>query len=488
MNNQDEICVSNMTDQCLLDNLSPTDPLAFSNMSCNQGSVSQYYIEVESVSDVVAAFNFSRNTGIKLSIKNSGHDYLGRSSLRGSLALWMRHVGGISREAHFIPQGCSVSKQEWQDTITTGAGVNSQEVYEFADAENVTFVGGYASTIGISGGWVQGGGHSVLSPVLGLGIDRVAQFKIVTPDGVFRVANECQNSDLFWALRGGGGGTFGVVMEATHRIEPAMGLSVAVIKYNQTKENVMSWLELLVNNSLAWANHGWGGHYVATNLISVTPLLNISEALSSMEPAAQFARANNGSVVLETLPSWYAFYTKFVTSNEAPVGGPRILASRLIPSSLFETAGGRTKLLEFLEHMLEVGISPYIPATAPWLYDWDPESTSATPAWRNAVWELGMGVTWAWNSSIAQRESAIQLQADLSSMVAEITPGSGAYMNEDSPWSEDWEKKWWGDNYGRLLDIKKKYDPDRLLNCWKCVGFEMVTANEIFPCYTGLGS
>lgn len=400
----------------------------------------------------------------------------------------MHNLGGLSRGSHFIPEGCPRSDFEAVDTITTGAGSSSQEVYEFAEAQNVTFVGGYASTIGVSGGWVQGGGHSVLSPVLGLGIDRVVQFKIVTPDGILRVANQCQHPDLFWALRGGGGGTFGVVMEVTHRVEPVMHLSAAVIKYNQTKENVNEWLQLLVNSGLDWANKGWGGHYIASNLICVTPLLNLSEAMESMAPAAEFARANNGSVVIETLPSWHAFYTKYVTSNEAAVGGPRILASRLIPASLFETEDGRSKLLAFLEHMLSVGLSPYIPATAPWLYPWDPKSTSATPAWRSALWELGMGVAWAWNSSVAQREAAIQLQANLTAMIAEISPGSGSYMNEDSPWTEDWETKWWGENYERLLEVKRKYDPDGLLKCWKCVGFEEDTAEEIFPCYTGLGS
>lgn len=67
---------------------------------------------------------------------------------------------------------------------------------------------------------IQGGGHSVLSNVYGLGADRVLQLRVVTPDGQLRVANACQNPDLFWALRGGGGGTFGVVMEATSEIIP----------------------------------------------------------------------------------------------------------------------------------------------------------------------------------------------------------------------------------------------------------------------------
>lgn len=382
-NNQDEICSSDDTDQCLLNNSKPTDVTAFANRSCNQGSISPYYIEVQSASDVRAALAFSRENGVRLSIKNSGHDYLGRSSLKGSLALWMRKVGGLTRTKEFIPEGCHDVAPI--DIITTAAGVNSDEVYKFADAESVTFIGGYASTIGVAGGWVQGGGHSVLSPVYGLGIDRVVQYKVITADGVLRVANACQHPDLFWALRGGGGGTFGIVMEATHRVEPAMSLSVAFIKYNQTANNIHAWLDLLVNNSLGWANQGWGGHYVSSNILSLTPLLNLEEAEASMAPAAAFARASNGSVVIESLPSWYSFYTKYVRANEAAVGGARILAGRIIPASLFENAAGKAKLLSFLSHIVSVGLSPYIPATAPWLFPHPANSTSATPTWRNST-------------------------------------------------------------------------------------------------------
>lgn len=71
---------------------------------------------------------------------------------------------------------------------------------------------------------------SVLSPVYGLGIDRVVQFTLVTPDGILRKANACQNIDLFWALRGGDGGTFGVVFNATHRVEPVLAVAVADMK------------------------------------------------------------------------------------------------------------------------------------------------------------------------------------------------------------------------------------------------------------------
>jgi hypothetical protein len=74
------------------------------------------------------------------------------------------------------------------------------------------------------------------------------QFKIITTNSIFRVANVCQNIDIFWVLRGGSSRIFDIVMEATYRVKPAISLSVAFIKYNQTGSNIQEWLELLVDN------------------------------------------------------------------------------------------------------------------------------------------------------------------------------------------------------------------------------------------------
>lgn len=68
-----------------------------------------------------------------------------------------------------------------------------------------------------------------MSPAMGLGVDRVLQFKIVTPDGKYRTVNKCQNQDLFFALRGGGGGTFGVVIESTFLVTPKVEVQVYVL-------------------------------------------------------------------------------------------------------------------------------------------------------------------------------------------------------------------------------------------------------------------
>lgn len=484
MNTQDEACISNVTDQCLLDDGSPNNPQAFTSTSCNQGSISRFYIDVQSVSEITKALQLSHDHGLRLSIKNSGHDYQGRSSMKGSLALWMRNLRNMTRDACFVPEGCSDISPA--DTITTGAGVNFDEVYKFADTEGVTFIGGYASTVGVSGGWVQGGGHSVLSPVYGLGVDRVVQFKVVTADGILRVANACANPDLFWALRGGGGGTFGVVLESTHRVEPALSLTVAYIQYNATAINLNEWFEILVNNSLTWTNQGWGGHYLADNLISVNPLLNVSAATISMKQAIDFARDNGGTVTIETVPSWYSFYTNYLLKYQAPVGRPQFIGGRLMPASLFASEGGRGKLVSFLNSVVAAGLLPYIASTTPYLYNWTLDSTSATPAWRESLWELGYPYTLSWNSTFEDRKSIIQQVNALSLAAEEMTPGGGEYMNEASPWTENWKETWWGGNYERLSEIKKKYDPNGIFSCWKCVGFEEQSTENGFLCFAGL--
>ncbi|KAJ6561924.1 hypothetical protein B0H19DRAFT_1143029 [Mycena capillaripes] len=213
-----ETCQSS-AQQCLLDYLDPENSSpSLPPQTCSSGSIPGYFIDVRSASDVVAALNFSRKTSVPLVIKNTGHDYKGRSSAPGSLALWTHNLKNISYNASFIPEGCSKPNP----ALTVGAGVQWQQAYQFADAHNFTIVGGTDRTVGVSGGWVQGGGHSALSNTMGMGVDRVLEFKIITPDGELHVANACQNTDLFWALRGGGGGTFGVVVESTTLVSPVV--------------------------------------------------------------------------------------------------------------------------------------------------------------------------------------------------------------------------------------------------------------------------
>jgi FAD/FMN-containing dehydrogenase len=113
------------------------------------------------------------------------------------------------KEMEYVPSYHSAS---WSGpAIKTGAGVQGFELYDFADQNDVTAAGGLCVTVGVIGGWFQGGGHGPLSPLFGMGADDILTIDVVTSDGRFVTASEDQNTDLFWALRGGGAGTYGVV-------------------------------------------------------------------------------------------------------------------------------------------------------------------------------------------------------------------------------------------------------------------------------------
>ena len=483
MNFQDEICASIAGDGCLLDNQDATDPLAYSNKSCNQGSVPDHYVDVQEPNDVVEAFQFAKKTGIRLSIKNSGSSNAGRNSLKGSLGLWVRNLKNISYDQNFIPEGCGKANAT-EMAMTVGAGVNTREVMQFSGTHNFTYVGAYNDVVGASGGWPQGGGEGVLCPVYGLGSDRVIQYEVVTPDGVLRTANACQNQDLFWALRGGGGGTFGVVMESTHKVEKAFNITVANITYPATSANYIPFVDVVINSTENWAQDGWGGNINPGSVIIVTPLLSLSQAEEPLKNITDFAHSQNGTSELESL-TYYDFYVKYVQSPPpAPVGSAHVLCTRLIPLNMFRTAVGRAKMLSFLASYAEQESYAYIIPVGPVLYPYIPDSASYTPAWRDSYWLLGLHPpAWSWNSTVDEKRGVIEMTEKITRSLEALTPGSGTHFNEADPFLEDWQQAYWGKNYDRLLEIKQAYDPDRLLDCWRCVGFDEGDAS--FECYQG---
>ena len=469
MNFQDEICAADVEDGCLLDNRNPTDSLAYTNKTCNQGSVPDYYIDVQEPNDVVEAFRFANKTGIKLSIKNTGCSNSGRNSLKGSLGLWVWNLKNISHGQNFIPEGCGKADATPM-SMTVGAGVNTAQVMQYSGTHNFTYVGAYNDVVGASGGWVQGGGEGVLTPVYGLGADRVIQYKVVTPDGVLRTSNACQNQDLFWALRGGGGGTFGVVLESTHKVEEAFKITVANISYPATPANYLPFVDVVINSTATWAQDGWGGNINPGSVIIVTPLLSLSQAEESIKNITDFAHSQNGTSNVESL-TYHDFYVKYVPPPP-PSGSAHVLCTRLIPLNMFETAPGRAKMLSFLASYAEQKSYAYIIPVGPVLYPHVANSTSYTPAWRDSYWFLGLHPPeWNWNSTLDERRAVTNITETITKSLEDLTPGSGTHLNEADEFTSDWQQAFFGPNYKRLLEIKQRYDPHGLLTCWRCVGF-----------------
>lgn len=404
MHMQTEICLSDPEDECVLDNTVLPAPMPSGNSTCRQGSVPSYHIVIESASDVVTAFAFARTYGIGLSVKNSGHDYMTRGSGRGTLTLYTHNLTGMTYDPLFVPAGCNTTGTA---AVTLGPGVDASAAIAFADANNATILTAYSPTVPLSTGWVLGAGHSVLSPVYGLGADRVLSYDLVTPDGHVRTASACSNPDLFWALRGGGGGTFGVVLSATHRVEPRMPVAMANIKLpsDASADQVWQWIELLVQESLAWGQSGWGGHVSGTYLTHFNPLPeytsdNGTAARAAFSRASTFVESIGGTSQIVVGASFQALWSDYLAPNFTAQGAKApFLSNRLLNRELFATQAGQDSIVAFLRSVTEIGFDPttfYSPATAPFV--WNETSaetvararseTAVSPAWYDALCRL----------------------------------------------------------------------------------------------------
>lgn len=480
-----ETCQST-EDTCDLDSTAPHNSDPTRDRVCDQGSVSSWVIEVKNSNDVKAAFRYAKETKTHLVVQNTGHDYKGRSSAPGSLALWMHNLKGMSSDPEFVAEGCSKETTSPQSTVTLQAGVQWGEAYAFAEENNITILGGADGSVGAVGGWLQGGGHGVLSNTMGLGVDRVVQFKVVTPDGQSRIANDCQNQDLFFALRGGGAGTFGVVMEATVLASPPTELQVVIVAFSSpnSTRTAQAW-SLLAEHGLRLSQEGWGGYSNAQAIILVNPILSSEEATRSAAAIIGFGKQINdespgeGTVFVAEFPTFKAFFQFFNQKFVAVQGQNLALASRLIPKDSFRDRQKSAKLVSALLTMesLTPGVVLLMttPASVPSL-----GKTSVPEAWRESLFHVTAKVTWQWG---ATREGVSEHYRRVSSSMDElrrITPHA-AYMNEADVYEPNFQVSFWGHHYERLLEIKRKYDPEHLLDCWHCVGWN--PSSSRFTCY-----
>src|SRR5204862_1657355 len=120
----------------------------------------------------------------------------------------------------FVPRGCAPT-QAGSPAVSVGAGTRWIEAYEEVTGKHGRYVqGGGCTSVGAAGGFMQGGGFGSWSKKFGIAAASMLEAEIVTAEGKVLVANACQNQDLFWALRGGGGGTFGIVTHVTLETHP----------------------------------------------------------------------------------------------------------------------------------------------------------------------------------------------------------------------------------------------------------------------------
>ncbi|KAL5335987.1 hypothetical protein BJX70DRAFT_304232 [Aspergillus crustosus] len=475
---------------------------------CEQGSVSSMYVDARSVEDVQAALRFAGENSLRLVVKNTGHDYMGRSSAPDSFGLWMHNLQPpIELNQDFTPDGCSESSG---DSITFGAGQQFGGIYDFVEEHGYRIAGGSSLTVGAAGGWITGGGHSMLTNELGLAVDNVQQLRAVLPNGTHITATRCQNQDLFFALRGGGGGTFAVITEMTTRVHPKKDIQFVQLAFTNLGPLAQSRLmEILVSNGEKWASEGWGGYIycfsIATGIYIGTGLLSHEEAVESMKPLIKFATTFNlGIVKVETTDNFRQGLDDFVNIQKIGIapGSAWALSSRIVKRESFAD-DKRENLTTILTDFLGKQQKPLEPSlqilviclTMPTVYSQNmPESdlpggpgeASISPHWRDGIWQALHFR--AYDGSITNPELVRKIAQNAHEAMDPLrafSPDSGAYINEADPWEPDYVNSFWGqENYDRLLRIQREVDPGNLLTVHRGVGWD--EGDERYRCYPGV--
>ncbi|KAJ6573868.1 hypothetical protein DFH09DRAFT_1151296 [Mycena vulgaris] len=435
--------------------------------TCFQGRVPPYAVNATTVADIQKTLLFASKHNLRLVVRNTGHELMGRSF-------------GVGFSDAFVPRS------------PMGAGVQWGTVYALADQRNRSIAGGFSpgGTVGAAGGWVLGGGHSVLSPFYGLGVDNVLQFSVVLPNSSFIIASKYQNTDIFWALRGGGGPSFGVVVSVTVRTHP--NVPYTAVFYTATGNSSSAFnqlLELWMQHHNAISDAGWSGVWpFLDNTLFLTFFAQGVPATSATANATmeQFFSASKTipgvNVTLAMSRPYRSFEAwdqdNLVDSSKgfgfnftalAP-GAPRVVASSwIMPRNL--TAPENAKMLADVFMNLTVAV-PYMVAGGA-VSQIDPDSAAVTPAWRTSISDMTILPSFTAADDVDIR--VIQ-QTAFDEMQALRTlappPSGGQYLNEPDILEVEWQDAYWGRHYPRLLAIKKAIDPLDLLIVRKGVNSE----------------
>ena len=330
------------------------------------------------------------------------------------------------------------------DTAVVQTGAQWREVYNQMDSETL-IVGGDCPTVGV-GGYTLGGGFGVLSRIYGLAIDNVVSMTMVTVDGGrVVVANAFTNTDLFWALRGGGGGNFGIVTDVTFKIHKAV--------YSNYTYMTLTF-DAGEKSRKAMATLGKIKSQFPTELYIVFEIMPAKEfnatilycgscmdALEYLKPVTDLANA----MEVTNYNTYYEILARF--SLNSPYVGystPGCMVKSMDEKNFAKFTDDLFSLdipLECEIHFYQIGgVIAEVPSDETAYYN------------RNAEFQLLVVCNYA-------EERNDNEQNYLFSLIDQHEYCPGNYVNAMDRHLTNWQEKYYGDNYPRLLEIKNKWNP-----------------------------
>ncbi|PKS04963.1 hypothetical protein jhhlp_008329 [Lomentospora prolificans] len=443
------------------------------NTTCTQGGYPEYVVNVTEVWQIQTAVNFARNKNIRLVIKNTGHDFLGRSTGAGALSIWTHFL----KQFEFLPE--YTIGQYTGPAARVGAGLESWEMYNFMDEYNVTFVTPGRYTVGVYGGWFQGGGHNALASWYGMGADQILSLQVVTAEGKFVTASPEENIDLFYALRGGGPGTYGIVTSAVVKAHPRVTVRNAPLSFG-TNENVTAEAFWSAVNAYHW----YGQYIVLSGGTSYNYVTYTGNNSFTFTADNEFPDLSDEEISSFLTPLWDSIREHGVplkdisvgpTSNWAPSSnggtgdapGNQRFASRLFPRQIWEDKAHFTKVMAAVREIVEATYTFHGIFMAPSedIAGWPGSNSGLNPAFRNTF--MHADIFYAGDISKTEPFNAVM------NKLREVTAdGGGAYINESDVEEPNWQTSYFGNKYSELLKIKKARDPWNLFWAPSTVGSE----------------
>jgi FAD/FMN-containing dehydrogenase len=476
---------------------------------------SVYAVKARNSADVAAAVNFARERRLRLAVKGGGHSYQGTSNAPDSLLIWTRAMNQVTVQDAFVPAGCA-GKVSPAPAVTAGAGAMWIDLYDAVTTRAGRYVqGGGCTTVGVAG-LVQSGGFGSFSKGFGSAAAGLLEAEIVTADGRVRNVNACTEPELFWAIKGGGGGSFGVVTRVTLRThELPQFLGAAWGKLRAQSDD--AFRRLVTRFTEFYATSLFNPHWGEQARLGPDNTLEISMVCQGLDP-------KHAEEVWQPFFSWVKAAARDYTILDEPGAGAKAARhwweisgnrsmipdkragaaahhgywqgdqeqvgaflhgydSVWLPAALLEAAQ-RPRLIEALiagsrEQEIELHFnkglagapSPAIAATLD-----TATNPAAASAFALAIMANGEGPLYPGMGRTATDEAAAHAEAravdQASAQLRRIVPDAGSYVSESNYFNAGWQQAFWGKNYPRLRAVKDRYDPDGLFVVHHGVGSE----------------
>ncbi|SEO33785.1 FAD/FMN-containing dehydrogenase [Luteibacter sp. UNC138MFCol5.1] len=480
---------------------------------------SAWALAAESADDVAAAVRFARRHRVRLVVKGGGHSYQGTSCAPDSLLVWTRRMNRVELHDAFVPEGARPGTAP-QPAVSLGAGAMWIDAYDAVTTRGGRYVqGGGCTTVGVAG-LVTGGGFGSFSKRFGSAASNLLEAELVTADGRIRVVNAHTDPDLFWSLKGGGGGNVGVVTRLTlrtHDLPDRFGGLSGEIAADSDASFLALTHEVLRFYRETLCNPTWGEQLRFTHdrrlvVSMVFQGIDKAAAEAAWAPFVAWVNARPAYAVRRPLRAldvearhfWdAAFFREHAPQLIVPDGRPGApsshfvwkgdqdqigwyihgYASAWLPSALLRDDALRSLATAITEAAGHSSVELHVNKG---LYGAPPDAiaasrdTATNPAVLDAFALAIVGHSGAPNYEglpAAHVDAAVARRGadDVNAAYRRLrraAPRAGSYVSESDYFQPDWQDAFWGTNYARLLAIKRKHDPERVFVVHHGVGSE----------------